>query len=68
MRKAKKSVPFRSKIEGRRAPKRATTPSDADRLAIRQTLARHDIDSRTKKTIEDLAVEYGPALKRLADR
>jgi len=70
MNRTKKSAALRSKVEGRRAePKRAAKPSDAaDRQAIRKVLARHDIGSRTKKIIEDLAVEYGPALKRLADR
>jgi len=53
------------RVENRAIENRAEA---AERLAIKSVLGPHDIDSRTKKIIEDLAVEYAPALKRLADR
>jgi hypothetical protein len=69
MSRIKKTVRLRSVEERRQSSqaKRATKPSN-ERLVIRQVLARHEIAAATKKIIEDLAVEYGPALKRLTDR
>jgi hypothetical protein len=71
MSQVKKTSPLRSVAKRRHSShaRRVAKKSDAaERLAIRQALAPHDIDSSTKKIIEYLAVEYGPALKRLADR
>jgi hypothetical protein len=66
---SKKPGALHSKNDSRRASatKRADTAS-AERLAVRAVLAKHDISKTTKKAIEDLAVIYEPALKRLADR
>jgi hypothetical protein len=71
MTQSKKSIRLRSGEPRRQSPKAKNVVKSveaADRRAIKRTLARHDINSATKKIIENLAVEYGPALKNLADR
>jgi hypothetical protein len=69
MSRAKKIAPLHSKVDRKRSPvAKRTEVDEARREAVRRVLAGRDIAPDTLRIIENTAVKYSRALKRLADR
>jgi hypothetical protein len=52
----------------KKAGRRETTHQTARRMAVREILARSDVDLETAKIVEDTSINFERALKNLADR